>query len=83
MLQIQMAPRRGGSDLVQGMEAGIGRDSPARLDAAHDSPTRPRRDAPDPIVSPWTDSAASKESTAFPVSSIDDAERIKHVLINH
>jgi hypothetical protein len=41
------------------------------------------RDAPDPSVSPWTDSAASKESTAFPVSSIDDAERIKHVLINH
>jgi hypothetical protein len=78
-----MAPRRGDTNLVQGMEAGIGRDSPARLDAAHDSPTRPCRDAPDPVFSPWTDGAASKESTTFPVSSIDDAERIKNVLINH
>jgi hypothetical protein len=35
----------GDAGFVQGMEAGLGRDSSARLDERHDSPTRPRRDA--------------------------------------
>jgi hypothetical protein len=73
----------GDAGFVQGMEAGIGRHSPARLDAQHDSPTRPRRDAPNRIFWHRMYSTTFTKFSGRPVSSIDEAERMKYQLIRH
>lgn len=74
----------GDAGFVQGMEAGIGRDSPERLDAQHDSPTRPRRrDAPNRIFDRRTVSTKSTRFSGHSVSSFDEAERMAYRVIHH